>query len=128
MTEYILMAVSIGLAVAGILAGRILYLRRREVGEDWQKRFARLYRRLWNKNYVDELYKAVIVRPTVNLSERLLWKWFDVGIIDGFVNGSAALTAKLGEWIRRMQTGVAQAYATVFLAGILLVVTWLLFR
>lgn len=128
MTEYILMAVSIGLAVAGILAGRILYLRRRDVVEDWQKRFARLYRLLWNKYYVDELYDAVIVRPTVNLSERLLWKWFDVGIIDGFVNGSAALTAKLGEWIRRMQTGVAQAYATVFLAGILLVVTWLLFR
>ncbi|MBI4418420.1 MAG: NADH-quinone oxidoreductase subunit L [Ignavibacteriales bacterium] len=126
--EYVLMAVSVSLAAAGITAGRTLYLKRKDLVEQLQALFVRTYKVLWNKYYVDEVYDAVFVRPTVRLSESLLWRGFDVGVIDGLVNGSAAVTAKLGQWLRRIQTGVAQVYATVFLGGILLVLTWLLFR
>jgi NADH-quinone oxidoreductase subunit L len=48
-------------------------------------------------------------------------------IIDGAVNGVAALAARAGGAVRRLQTGYVRQYAAVFLAGtILLLGYWLL--
>jgi len=126
--EYVLMAVSVCLAVAGILAAWTLYLKRQEMVERLRKRFSALYQLLLKKYYVDEMYDAVAVRPTVRISETLLWKGFDVSVIDGIVNGSARAVSAAAQWIRKAQTGVAQVYATVFLGGILLILTWMIFR
>jgi len=57
-----------------------------------------------------------------------LWKGVDVRVIDGIVNGSAKLVAIASQWFRKVQTGVAQMYAIVFIGGIFLILTWLLFQ
>jgi len=98
------------------------------------ERHSRIYRFLVHKWYFDELYWAVFVRPCLNLA-RFCSK-IDQTLIDGVVNGSAALTALLsrldgafdmiavdklvnlvakavyvtGDWSRSIQTGRLRNY------------------
>ncbi len=81
-----------------------------------------------NKFYVDEIYNTFIVQPIKNASHFLLWKLFDVGIIDGIVNGVAALIRVIGGLFRRLQTGVVQAYILSMVIGIVLFLAYYLFR
>ena len=76
-------------------------------------------RLLAHKFYVDELYDALIVRPVLWLSDRALWKAFDVRVIDGFfVNGSARLARSLGAIGSWIQNGSVGWYVTVFVVGV----------
>ncbi len=125
--EYILMLVSVGIAVTAI------YLAKRFYGDElWTTpralagRFQSAYRLLLNKYSLDEVYFTVIGTPIFKLSHSFLWKIFDVKIIDGFVNGLATVTVGAGEKIRRMQTGVAQNYALLMMGGIILIIAWLI--
>lgn len=126
--EYILMLISIGIAIAGILLARYLYLNRIEILEKAKKRYSKIYNLLWNKYYVDEVYEAVIVKPTVKSSEKLLWKIFDVGLIDGAVNGIAKLMSVLSSYLRKIQVGLTQTYAIYFIAGIIIILAILIFQ
>ncbi|HWP82826.1 MAG TPA: NADH-quinone oxidoreductase subunit L [Bacteroidota bacterium] len=126
--EYVLMALSVGVALAGIWTARKIYVYREEVWRSMTDRLTGLYRLLWNKYYVDEAYDAVVVRPTVKVSESFLWKVFDVSGIDGVVNGTATLVARVADGLRKIQTGVAQMYAVVFVAGIVMILLWIVFR
>jgi NADH-quinone oxidoreductase subunit L len=127
-TEYLLMALSVGVAALGIYAARVVYLRRAELADEWKTRFSVAYKVLFNKYYVDEAYDALIVNPTVKVSEGFLWKGIDVKVIDGIVDGSARLIAAIAQGVRRVQTGVAQQYASVFVGGILLILMWLILK
>ncbi len=109
------------------------------------ERFGGLYRFLVHKWYFDELYWAVLVRPCLALARRC--RQIDQVLIDGVVNGSAALTAFLsrlegifdniavdrlvnlaaqavyvaGDWGRSIQTGRLRSYLmflTVALVGL----------
>jgi NADH-quinone oxidoreductase subunit L len=126
-TEYLLMVLSVAVAAGAIYAARYVYLQRTELAEQWKSKYALAYRVLFNKYYVDEAYDAVVVSPTVKVSEGFLWKGVDVAVIDGIVNGSAKLVAIVAQGIRRVQTGIAQQYATVFVGGILFILLWLIF-
>jgi NADH-quinone oxidoreductase subunit L len=56
-----------------------------------------------------------------------LWKIFDSKFIDGIVNGAAYVTMRVGEYLRRIQTGFVQNYALVMFAGTIVIFLWLLF-
>jgi NADH-quinone oxidoreductase subunit L len=74
---------------------------------------------LFNKWYVDELYDRVVVRPLLWLSELVLWKVVDKGVIDGAgVNGTATVTRFVG-WIgSRIQNGRVGTYVLFFVIGV----------
>lgn len=48
--------------------------------------------------------------------------WFDRKVIDGIVNGFATVTVKLGNFLRRGQTGFVQSYAALVIAGVSIIV------
>jgi NADH-quinone oxidoreductase subunit L len=127
-TEYLLMILSVGVAAAGIYFARIVYLRRAELAEAWKTKYAGAYRVLLNKYYVDEVYDTVVVTPTVKVSDGFLWKGIDVAVIDGAVNGSAKLVGMFAGVIRRVQTGITQQYAIIFVGGILFLLIWLIIK
>jgi NADH-quinone oxidoreductase subunit L len=83
--------------------------------------FGGVYRLLLNKWYVDELYDAVFVRPTLALA-RTLWQTGDVTIIDGIPNGVAALAEDGAAQVVKMQTGSMAAYAFAMLIGLVFLV------
>jgi NADH-quinone oxidoreductase subunit L len=126
--EYILMTLSVAIAASGIYLARWIYLQRAELAVSLARKYPRVYRLLLNKYYVDELYDAAIVDPMVKISNDILWKAMDVSMIDGVVNGSAKMIYSISQVLRKIQSGVAQSYAVVFIGGILFVITWLLLR
>jgi NADH-quinone oxidoreductase subunit L len=125
-TEILLMAVSVILAVGGVWIARNIYLRKPSVAESISERFKGIYKLLWNKYFVDEIYDAAVVNPVVKSSESFLWKFTDNKIIDGMVNGTASLIGSISERIRKIQTGVAQIYAIVMMLGIVIALFWII--
>jgi len=88
-----------------------------------------MMRTVTNKYYVDALYDRAIVRPVHALSDTLLYRVVDVGIIDGLVNGVAAFVEGTGRnVIRRLQTGVVQTYALAMTAGMVAVIFYIVLR
>lgn len=117
--EIILMTVSVCIAIAGILIAQSIYAKGTERGRVLGAKLSGIYRLLWNKYYIDELYHYTIVAPIVGFSRGVLWKIVDVAIIDGVVNGSARIIGFTADNLRRLQGGVAQNYALLMLAGII---------
>jgi NADH-quinone oxidoreductase subunit L len=126
--ELALMGVSTAVAFTGIGLAVFLYLKRRELPARVAERFAGLHRLLLNKYYVDEVYDAAIVRPMRITSQEALWRGFDIGVIDGAVNGMGAIVSG-GAWmLRRLQTGSVRAYAGSLFLGVILILGYYLWR
>lgn len=109
-----------------------------------------------NKWWVDELYWAVILNPYIALTRFLAevvdWQfwhdWFhdkvlvaffqfftrflavpvDLGVIDGIANGLADGTKKLATKMRGLQTGFVRNYALSVIAGVVVIVGYLIWR
>lgn len=125
-TEYLLMALSVGIALLGFLWAYRWYLKGSAGPENMRNRFPALYRVVLNKYYIDEFYHATVVRPIVGGS-RWLWKYFDDLIIDGSVNGLARLVRQFGRTGARPQTGYFRGYAAVFSLGCVVLLAWLIY-
>lgn len=126
--EYLMMALSIIIALGGIFFARYVYLKKVSIAEKISRSFRPLYNLLWNKYYVDEAYEYTVVKPIQLSSDFFLWKIFDVKLVDGAVNGTAWFVNFVSSWFRRVQFGVAQSYAMVFVGGIILVLWILVFK
>ena len=126
--EIIFMLISIIAAVSGILIARNIYIKNISIATNTVKRYKGMYNLLLNKYFIDEGYDAVIVNPIKKGSEKVLWKFTDNNIIDGFINGTASLVGIISGKIRRIQTGVAQVYAIVMMLGILAALFWVILR
>lgn len=126
--ELFLMVVSVAVAVGSIILARRWYLLHPGVPEKLAEKFSRLYKLLVHKYYVDEVYEALFVKPLVAVAEKALWKVTDVHLIDGAVNGVARLMGNVAASVRKVQTGVVQFYAVLFVGGVLFLLTWILFR
>jgi len=119
--EYLLMAVSVLVAAGGIGLAYVFYVRSPALPARVAASAAGLYRLSFNKWYVDELYDAIVIRPTVALAHAL-WRGVDVFIIDGAVNGVGRVTQAWGTVLRVMQSGQLQHYALFMALGAVLMV------
>jgi NADH-quinone oxidoreductase subunit L len=126
-TERTLMALSVGIALAGIGLAWYFWLANRTVVEGLATSFAPIHRLLLNKYYVDELYDAAIVQPVKKLSTGALWKGVDAGLIDGTVNGVGLAVSVASTGLRRMQTGSVRTYAFALFAGAISILAYYLF-
>ena len=118
--EWTLASASLAWALLGLLLGWWVYAKRASIAERWQSLAGGVpYRVLLNKYYVDEAYEASLIRPGHALSEKVLWKSVDVGLIDGLmVNGSALAVAILSSVLRLFQNGSLRFYVYVFSTGL----------
>ncbi len=125
--ELVLMGASLAIAVIGLLIARRLYLGEptlvNRIVEQWQG----FHRVMYNKYWVDEIYDFLFVNSLVQFS-RLLWKWFDDSVVDGIVNGVAALTRRCAAGLRLLQTGLIKDYALSLLVGVVLIIGYLVLR
>jgi NADH-quinone oxidoreductase subunit L len=124
--ELILMLVSVIAAVSAILYARKVYLNKPEIATKTASKFKGVYNLLLNKYFLDEAYDATVVNPLVKGSESILWKIADNKIIDGLINGIAKLVDVISGNIKKIQTGIAQAYALVMVLGILIALLWII--
>ena len=111
--EIVLMVLSVLVAAAGILLARLFYARRPELPALVSARLGGVYTLVANKYYIDELYERTIVRPGYALSDKLMFRVIDAGIIEGIVNG-VGITARLfGAVTRLAQSGVVRGSISV---------------
>jgi NADH-quinone oxidoreductase subunit L len=111
-TEWVLMGVSVVVALVGTFWAVAQFSRRPELGE--AKGFGKV---LANKWYVDEFYNAVIVRPLDLLAQFL--EFFDKNIVDGLVNLVGTLVQYGSRQLRLLQSGQVGGYVLLMVLGIL---------
>jgi NADH-quinone oxidoreductase subunit L len=144
-TEYLLMTASVLIALAGIWAAWVLYIKRAELPGQIAARWSGLYRLVYNKYYVDQVYDAVFVNRMKDLGSALgsfdrevidgvgvdgsgwvtrltsrVSMWWDSWIVDGLVNLAARVVWVLSYPVRMLQTGRVGNYALWIVVGILL--------
>lgn len=117
-----MMGISTGIAIVGILLAYLMYIKQPDLPAKIVGKFKLIYTIIYNKYYVDEIYDATIVKPTVKTSF-ILWKIVDVKIIDGFVNAVARIVELKSEVLKLFQTGYVRNYAlSILLGGVIIIV------
>ncbi len=114
--------VSSALAVAGIVCAWVTYQKQAVSAETLARIFAPLYTAAQRKFWLDDFYGAVYRGGFLALSR--LVGWVDRYLVDGLVNWASAWTLRVGDRLRRIQTGRAQDYLYGVAFGLLLVIVW----
>jgi NADH-quinone oxidoreductase subunit L len=143
-SEYELMEASVLVGLIGISLAWFFYLRRPRIPGTLAARSGGLYRLLYNKYYVDQIYDAMFVNRTKDLGSTLgafdrdvidglgvngagwvtrafssismVWdKW----IIDGLVNLAARIVWIFSYPVRMIQSGRVSNYALLIVLGVL---------
>ncbi len=112
-----LVVISVMAGATGILLAFLFYIVKPGLSDGLSRAFGPIYRLVYDKYRVDELYDATIVHPTRDGSRVLLWRGFDVGVIDGIVNGAGSLARLVGGGLRYMQSGYIRRYAAWVVLG-----------
>ena len=120
----VLAVLTLVMALLGIGVAFWYYLRDPARPEALAARYPALHRTLLHKYWVDELYDKVVIHPTVT-SARAISEWFDTRIVDGSVNGIAALAIRAGIMLRRLQTGHVPTYILSILVGVVALLGYL---
>jgi NADH-quinone oxidoreductase subunit L len=145
LTEWFLMAVSVGIALTGLWLAYRLYIQAPHLHAKVAASWPALHRLLLNKYYVDELYDALFVNRIKDLSTAFglfdakvidglgvdgsAWlarafssisMWWDKWVVDGLVNFVGKFTQLLSAPIRMIQTGVFSSYAAFILLGLVI--------
>jgi NADH-quinone oxidoreductase subunit L len=122
-TELVLLLLSAALAFIVCFVARTMYLRavRGERMTEQQKQNSGLWRALYNKYKVDEIYNGVFVRGGKAFSN-FLWQFIDVRVVDGLVNGIAGGIGVLSNRMRGLQNGYVRSYALTMLIGVVVVI------
>jgi len=146
--------VSTGVAIAGIVLGWFVYGRRAAVVNTraLKQRFALVYGVFTNKYYFDLTYGYFVVGGYHALTRGLaafdarvvdgavngaaaLWRraagagWsFDTSVVDGLVNGAAAIVKQAGASMRTLQSGRVRGYQTLVAGAVVLLVLWILVK
>jgi NADH-quinone oxidoreductase subunit L len=142
--EWLLMALSVAVAIVGIAIARYFYHTRPSIPDSIERSCKPLYTVLYNKWYVDEIYDFLFVNGLGKGGGRVCGA-FDRNVVDGGVNGAGWLTrftsrvsiwwdtwiidgaVRFGSFCVKMlsypmcilETGRVQAYAFFVVVGVL---------
>ncbi len=137
-------------ALVGIGAGWWVYAMGKVDTAELRERLRLPYLVLQQKYYMDRLYEAAFVKPFEKVAGA--FARFDLGVIDGAVNGAAALWVRAtrvswrfdvsvidggvnrladavvaaGERLRRLQSGSVQSYQRLVLGAVVLLLAWVM--
>lgn len=121
--EWMVMGISVACAFGGIATAWLFYVKAPIIPVILGKLFKGIYKTLWNKYYVDELYDKTIVKPCLWTANRFLVAFTDAKIIEGVVNGLPKAIYNFGERIRVLQSGNVQHYAISIAIGLVALVS-----
>ncbi|MGH7087471.1 MAG: NADH-quinone oxidoreductase subunit L, partial [Stellaceae bacterium] len=112
----------------GIGLAWVFYIYRPDLPRRTVRQIRALYIACLNKWYFDEIYDWLLVKPAMWLGFGF-WKKGDGAVIDGLgPDGVSARTIDLAVLTSRLQTGYVYHYAFAMLIGVVVFVTWYLFR
>jgi NADH-quinone oxidoreductase subunit L len=125
-TEFVLMGVSVAVAVFGGVLAYLLYCARPELPQKIADSLGNLYQTVAHKYYIDELYAVLFVKPLIDGSTRILWQDVDRKIIDAAVNDAGDGARQVSDEVRHMQSGNIRSYAGWIAAGSAVVIAFMI--
>ncbi|MDD3895195.1 MAG: NADH-quinone oxidoreductase subunit L [Syntrophomonadaceae bacterium] len=108
------------IALAGIVLAWLIYQKQVISHLAIRNKFAGLHKVLFNKYYIDEFYTRM-GEIFVYGGARVMY-WFDIHIINEFVDLLARFTGKSGDALKYTEDGQVQSYAMYMIAGVLILV------
>lgn len=108
----------VAMGLIGMAAAAWLYMRANTKPEKLAASLGGIYKTVYHKFYIDELYLFVTKKILFNLVARPA-AWFDKHVVDGLVNFTGNTTAMVSEKIKGLQSGKVQQYALYFLGGVI---------
>ncbi len=151
-TEYALIAFSVLIALAGIVVAWQFYIKKPLIPKTLASNWGGVYRLLYNKYYVDQIYDAAFVNRSKDLATTLgafdrsvvdglgidgtgwltrmtsrISMWWDSWIVDGLVNLAARIVWILSYPVRMLQSGRVANYALWIVFGVLLMLGYYLY-
>jgi NADH-quinone oxidoreductase subunit L len=123
--ETTLIVLSVVLALLGLAGAVLVYRGGLARAESLAARFPRLHRLLSGKYFIDELYDAVLNRPLLWISDRVFLGVGDRFLIDGSLNGMAALAERAAGRLSRVETGNLQFYVVLAVLGVIACLGWM---
>ena len=115
--EWMLILLSVGVAAIGIFMAFRAYLHQPSLAMSLQQRFSGIHKTLLNKYWVDEFYDATVVRTIREVADSW-WKFWDVKVVDGLVNGVGYTVEGVSSILRLFQTGFVGTYALFLALGV----------
>ena len=123
-TSLMLSLIALGAGTLGIVIAWIFYIQNPSLPGRIGESLHGVYELLWHKYYIDELYNLFVTRPLFWISDVVLHRTVDRGLIDGLVNGTGLAVEESGEGVRQTETGNLQHYAFAYLIGVVAVVAY----
>jgi NADH-quinone oxidoreductase subunit L len=125
--EIALMFTSVIIALIGIGIAYLFYVKNPALPKALAERWKGLYKLIFNKYYIDELYEILFINSLKGFGTAL-WRGFDEFIIDGTVNGIAYLIGWISNGLRKIQTGLVQNYAFSMVIGAVILAGYYVIR
>ncbi|MCP5322704.1 MAG: NADH-quinone oxidoreductase subunit L [Candidatus Paracaedibacteraceae bacterium] len=121
-------ALPLGIAVLGIVLALWLYFAYSPMLANMLKKHHSIIVFIQSGFGLDRLYESAIILP-LKYSSRILLKSVEKGFIDKYgPNGAVILVVKASRLLRHMQTGKVGDYAILMMAGIILMLGYILVR
>lgn len=118
-TEFMLMGISVAIAVVGLIIAFVRYGGGKNVPVSDEQMTNPITKVVYNKYYVDELYNLIIVKPLHILGD-ISMLVIEYLVIDLVVNGIALTSRVVGLGLRKSQTGSIGFYMYAMVIGIIL--------
>lgn len=116
--EWMLMGIAVLAAGATIFFAYMVYIKNQILPEANDAKLTGIKKLIYNKYYVDELYEMIITKPLHGLSV-LFYKFLDLQVVDGIVNGVGSAVTGASSLVRKVQTGHIGFYIFGMVIGII---------
>jgi NADH-quinone oxidoreductase subunit L len=126
LTEYVLMGISVLVALSGAILAWFLYVSKPYLPQKIADALNGFYTAVLNKYYVDEFYSKLFVKPLIDGSTSILWHGIDQKVIDDTVNNAADGAREISDNARQMQSGNLRSYAGWIAAGSAVVIAYMI--
>ncbi len=126
-TEWVLMGLATASALTIIYVAYVIYMQRNIRPLPEGAKMPLLQKVVYNKYYLDEIYDALIRKPLDALSE-LFYRFLDLQVVDGIVNGVGLAVNGVSSIVRKAQTGHIGVYIFSMVIGIVLIMFYALIK
>jgi len=109
------------LAFLGLATAFLFYMLKPEWPALIAQRLWPIHTVLVNKYGFDDFYQLTFASGARDVGDNF-WRGIDIKLIDGVVNGSAAVVAFFASVLRRLQTGLLYHYAFVMIIGVVILI------
>jgi NADH-quinone oxidoreductase subunit L len=119
MHELFLISIAVAAAGVSIYIAYMIYRKNNFLPVDSEEDMTAPQRVIYNKYYVDELYDAIIRKPFDKLSD-LAYRFFEIPVVDGIVNGVGNAAKQIGGIVKYAQSGSIGLYLFSMIVAIIL--------